>query len=629
MRKRTPAQIAALRDERARLDAAVEATLADPAILTEVRAQLEATAESVRTLGETDQIRLVLQARERGFALSDVAPFDLWKARDRSVIAGETSLRLSGGAPVFDVGQTHSLTEVPEPAGHDDTEPATSDAAPGEQPQVATSAAGPEPTAFGEQTEHAVAAGFRIERSGRSVEADLDTSTIYIPARLSDDAAAIQLAGLLPALIAATADTTPAASPVEDQVAAVVPITTRARAIERVPEPEPVAAPPDNVVPFPGTRRGGSALVQLPLGEHYGVATVRMSTNWELGRTLYQVTGPRVSGSFTVVPIQLAGEHDAVPEGIEVYFGDLCDGGNRFVGNRPYPAAPVVHDITVTGLFGTTADTVRSDRFRTNGSRSTADYSSELLPGKTQHWLSRDDLNEVRLAAARHEAPHRMFDELATVRELDEKIARLTALREEHAQYAEDFRALTSLPGQLAAVPDLPAPPGTCLTPDCSGNAEDGDGWDGLCGACTEQVAADTVRDAWADVDIETAVATENVLATQYPDELGPQWSRVAVLIERSRHLTAGQLQSLNTVKPPAEQAAFAAAQRAAIAVVLDAGRDDGYRLARKSPAGSAAVAVMVRDLLPYEHYRVLTAPLARVLGHQLHPDDAQLSETR
>lgn len=114
----------------------------------------------------------------------------------------------------------------------------------------------------------------------------------------------------------------------------------------------------------------------------------------------------------------------------------------------------------------------------------------------------------------------------------------------------------------------------------------------------------------------------------------GPQGEQVAALIERVRRLTAEEIARLNAVGYSRRYNTVKAdALNSARSVTLNSARsaarvaaEDAARVA----AGGAAVGVTVleavgalvlRDVLPYRHYRTLTAPWSIVVG-RAHPDD-------
>lgn len=125
---------------------------------------------------------------------------------------------------------------------------------------------------------------------------------------------------------------------------------------------------------------------------------------------------------------------------------------------------------------------------------------------------------------------------------------------------------------------------------------------------------------------------------------LGPNGEAVVALIERARRLTRAEMDSLgtaryaawnaaryaalNAARDAARVASWNAARYAARDAALDAARD-ATRVAAESvawlaswdAAWGAAVALIVRDLLPREHYDVLVGPWAAVTG-KAHPDD-------
>ena len=92
---------------------------------------------------------------------------------------------------------------------------------------------------------------------------------------------------------------------------------------------------------------------------------------------------------------------------------------------------------------------------------------------------------------------------------------------------------------------------------------------------------------------------------------LGPQADQLIALFDTAGRLTGGKLRDL--------AAAWNAARNAARTAARTAARD-----AARTAAWYAAWALVVRDLLPQEHYETLTRPWASVIG-KVHPDDEDL----
>ena len=86
------------KQELARRDAALIARLntllADESTMARLRAELAATAESVRSRSEADQVFLWQQTADRGYPLRDVASYDDWQKRGRHVRRGSKALKV-------------------------------------------------------------------------------------------------------------------------------------------------------------------------------------------------------------------------------------------------------------------------------------------------------------------------------------------------------------------------------------------------------------------------------------------------------------------------------------------------------------------------------------------------------
>ena len=101
---------------------------------------------------------------------------------------------------------------------------------------------------------------------------------------------------------------------------------------------------------------------------------------------------------------------------------------------------------------------------------------------------------------------------------------------------------------------------------------------------------------------------------------LGPQADQLIALFDTAERLTGDKLRDLaaawNAARNAARTAARNAARNAARTAARTAARD-----AARTAAWYAAWALVVRDLLPQEHYETLTRPWASVIG-KVHPDD-------
>ena len=97
-------------------------------------------------------------------------------------------------------------------------------------------------------------------------------------------------------------------------------------------------------------------------------------------------------------------------------------------------------------------------------------------------------------------------------------------------------------------------------------------------------------------------------------EALGPQGEHVAVLIDRASRLTVDEIQRLDAAWVAARDAARVAARVAAW---------DAAWVAARVAARLAAWALITRDFITPEQYRVLVGPWASVCGWP-HPDDAE-----
>jgi hypothetical protein len=119
----------------------------------------------------------------------------------------------------------------------------------------------------------------------------------------------------------------------------------------------------------------------------------------------------------------------------------------------------------------------------------------------------------------------------------------------------------------------------------------------------------------------------------------GPQGVQVAALIDRSRSLTASEIDALvaawdaaavaawNAARDAARVAARVAAWAAARDAAGDAAADawDAAAVAAWDAARDAADALTVRDRITTDEYDTLTRPWRQIIG-RIHPDDAEVA---
>lgn len=121
----------------------------------------------------------------------------------------------------------------------------------------------------------------------------------------------------------------------------------------------------------------------------------------------------------------------------------------------------------------------------------------------------------------------------------------------------------------------------------------------------------------------------------------GPQHEYVAALVERARSLTEYEARDLfaawnatpavawvaarDATESAARSSSRAAEWDAAWVAARDATRSSSRGAASLIAAWDAAIALSVRDLIPAEHYDVLTLPWRTVVG-RIHPDDPEVT---
>lgn len=507
-------------------------------------------------------------------------------------------------------------------------------------------------------------AGYRIER-GHATRVSFGSGVVTLDAGADAETAAATLAVLLPEIQARPRANAPAATSADTATEAETSTQTSPETgaeTRRAPESPTPASPssespssesPPSVASRPaaapaqqeptcavGGTDSSPRRLRLELGGHYGTATVLVTTNWGNGRTRYAVRAPHVSGSFTVMPERHPdpSAHEPFPTRIEIKYGDVLD-GDTFSSYTPYQDAVTIHGIALLG--GTCVDPAEATGdgpFRIHAVRPAGPYAATPAPDKTRrrlaalvrglvrHWLARPDIDVVRLAAARCEAPRRCQEEVAAAQRLQEQIDELIAQRDAHLARAADFRAL------IAAEPDAPATAIPAEQPRTSAGQED----EGL-------ESDESAPDDPPASDPDTAVAGARVLseresppavsatAMTAPAGTGEhtlvaRWPHVAWLIDRVQRLTSEEARAVRAnLAGVRDDPAYQQALREAVRVAVDTCRDEAYRWADGSGC-AAAVALLTRDQLAPEHYRTLVTPWASVLG-RVHPaDPAHLS---
>ncbi|KOU43211.1 hypothetical protein [Streptomyces sp. WM6378] len=203
-----------------------------------------------------------------------------------------------------------------------------------------------------------------------------------------------------------------AARAVRRRLCALAGILRRRPRLVQWPDPEPVQ------LRIEDPRRG-------PLGQ----ITVReVAVNAEVaGSVVYEVTGPRVSGRFTVGPNRYRTE--PIPQGIWVAYGHAS--GAYYEHERAH--APVVNGVrlcgqwdqdTSAGITPTAPDTIGAQV----PSRGSAPYATErrtaaVVRALALHYLRRKDLAALRLAAAQANVPTMRADARRSLREVTQQLA--------------------------------------------------------------------------------------------------------------------------------------------------------------------------------------------------------------
>lgn len=445
------------RAARAEADAAIEARgeaiLANPAaVTTMVDTLLATTSKKLLRYSVRNAAMLIGQAEERGMTLTDVDSFKGWRQRGRAVRKGEISLRIVApkGSEKTDASDTDDAPEAPEPTGNDgDGKPAKTRfrMAPVFDISQTDGVEDIEPDA--DQVVTNVPAVLRanlvdqIERRGYTVVEgkvgpviDDDARTITVAEDLPGDLLHLhQLAQGLAELVTRP----PAERP------KLAPATVRGRSDDAACMTP--ARPADPRAPYAAV---------LELGENYGTARVTVRTDWKTGRTFYDITAPRVTGTVTVTP----GDSIDQIHSLNVDHGEH-DGRSHFYDwDKPYPKPLTINGVELaSGTHGIDPARVATlDKRRVHARRpyrlgqapeATQERMAAVLRAVLLHFLDRSDLAELRDINARRAAAHRTRDERRAVDSLDTQIQELTAEREQRSTRADLLEDLAEHREQL------------------------------------------------------------------------------------------------------------------------------------------------------------------------------------
>lgn len=463
--KYTPEQLEEFRARDAAIDQAADDTLADTDRMADIACQLVQVSGSIRRLSLRNQAMLFRQAEERGVTVTDVRTYRQWREIGRGVRKGSKSFKIvrprgtetASSDPanavepaagdtaeqgettrtrfrmmsVFDVADTEGWdvedeTEIPELTTLSGT-PAAPPAQTAEQRAAAV---------WDRLAEQVTNAGYtvdvveRIDDLDKAGRVDHDAQVITIE-RHDNPAATAAALGV--------------------QLAAVL---TFKREQRRAAKARTESAPVEPVAPEPAAE--GNERVILDLGEAYGPATFDVRTEWKTGRTAYKiVTGSRISGTFTIYPQGRREDGLNLPE-VHVELGDTTDG--HWYSDYRYPAdTPVVNGIKVLGGRISDMNRVTQDgyggHYWINARRLRGEYSrSERVPDATchragavaraitLHWATREDLDEVRMAAFTWSAANKRA-EAARRAEIVEK--KLAELQQEQAELNDQMDLFT------------------------------------------------------------------------------------------------------------------------------------------------------------------------------------------
>ncbi|MET8427767.1 ArdC-like ssDNA-binding domain-containing protein [Nocardia sp. NPDC004860] len=447
------------RAERAAADAEIrdqaDALLSDPAAVAALIAKLSrCTAPKMLRYSLRNCAMLEKQGEERGMDVTDVENFRGWQMRGRVVRRGERALRIVAPRGTEEAkkdrdSDAHSETGWIEPGTTSSTQSADGDS-------------GTET-----KTRFRMTPVFDISQTDGIEDLDGDPVTVE---PVADPAAALA-ASLVEQLErygyqvstgdtaavdhAARAITTGPGEQAQQLAQALAAVLTLPPA-ER-PQHQPTARGATR----PESQPADPSRIRLELGKYADIhATIR--TDYATGRTFYTVTGPRVSGTFTVVPQRPADSDSVRVLGVE--YGEE---------NRPHSFdsyhrndRPTVNGIDlVGGSAGFSIDRIddidgnRLHCRRPLGPRHdedapprTKDRAAALVRAIFRHYMTRDDLPELHRAAAAVEARYLRAQQNRSAAQLAEQIAKLQAERDEHQANADRYDAIATDTEQLTLI---------------------------------------------------------------------------------------------------------------------------------------------------------------------------------
>ncbi|MGW1289669.1 hypothetical protein ACWD4N_40010 [Streptomyces sp. NPDC002586] len=210
----------------------------------------------------------------------------------------------------------------------------------------------------------------------------------------------------------------------------------------------------------PPPRTVNTEPVKVPLvdchGKHLADLTVREQAVNDLpGRVVYAVTGGRVHGTFTVGPYPHG--DTVLPDGLSIDYGTPRSRFSRDNGHEP-----TVNGVRLSGGWSHSGDTSSITpttpprlpaRVRTGPSTScsapgaTQRRASGVLRALAVLYLSRPDINALRVAAGKDRAQQNLTCTRARLKELRAQQRGKAADAREHRSRAKHFRALLSAPG--------------------------------------------------------------------------------------------------------------------------------------------------------------------------------------
>lgn len=188
-----------------------------------------------------------------------------------------------------------------------------------------------------------------------------------------------------------------------------------------------------------------------------GIGTIRATytDDWDTGATTYTVTGPRVSGAYTVTlnPHGRGAELDPDTPYLMVAYGR---GDFWMTREEDRPDRPRINGVELVGGAGVDVDQMRSRRltgWNVPARRRTGPTTTREVPAATQdrnaavveavvtHWVTRPDSLALRLASIRHQAARlgpQLEHQITVARErVAEALAELERLQDWAAAAAE------------------------------------------------------------------------------------------------------------------------------------------------------------------------------------------------